>query len=116
MDADVRNIVVGVSDMPTNEDVGGLGGECIQPTARHVRLLSRALAEGWPIPEDTRREILDRLGKVLADPQARLRAVLAAAKCLKLDHFGEVHQTSSDVIMMISHFHQNSLSISMNSE
>ena len=41
MDVDVRNIVIAGQDMPTNEDVGGSGGECSQPTTRNVRLLAR---------------------------------------------------------------------------
>ena len=68
--------------MPTNDDVGGSGGECIQPTTRDVRLLSRALAESWDIPEDIRRAIVERMGAVVMDPQAKLRAVLAASKTL----------------------------------
>jgi hypothetical protein len=82
MDADVRNIVKGGSFMPTSEDVGGSGGDFNQPTTRDVRLLSRALQESWDIPDDTRRAMLDRLGSVVKDPQAKLRAVVAASKVL----------------------------------
>src|SRR5262245_29758582 len=62
--------------------MGGSGGDPVPPTTRDVRLLSRALAESWDVPADTRRAIVERLGAVVADPRARLRAVLAASKTL----------------------------------
>ena len=70
--------------MPTDEIVGGLGGEHgpSYSTTRDVRLLARALSEHWDIPLDVRQAVLDRLGGVVKDPQARLRAVLAASKVL----------------------------------
>jgi hypothetical protein len=68
--------------MPTGENAGGSGGECIQPTTRDPRLLSRALAESWDIPEDIHKGIVDRLGAVVLDPDSKLRAVLAASKTL----------------------------------
>ena len=70
--------------MPTDKIAGGLGGEHgpIYPTTRDVRLLARALSEHWDIPLDVRQAVLDRLGGVVKDPQARLRAVLAASKVL----------------------------------
>src|SRR4051794_6745986 len=64
------------------DQVGGSGGESVQTTTRDVRLLSRALAESWDIPADTRLAIVERLGDVVKDPQAKLRAVLAASKTL----------------------------------
>ena len=45
-------------------------------------MLSQALAESWDIPSDTRQAIVERLGMVVADPEAKLRAFLAASKTL----------------------------------
>jgi hypothetical protein len=44
--------------------------------------VARTLNEHWPILEDIRPAMLVRLGLVVADPMAKLRAVLAAAKTL----------------------------------
>jgi hypothetical protein len=68
--------------MPTDEDVGGSGGECSQPTTRDVRLVSRALRESWDIPDDTRRAMLDRLGLVVTDPDSKLRAFFIATRTM----------------------------------
>jgi hypothetical protein len=68
--------------MQTSEDVGGSGGGSAGTTTRDVRLLARALAESWDIPEDTRHAMLARLGQVVADPNSKLRAVLSASKTL----------------------------------
>jgi hypothetical protein len=68
--------------MPADDDAGGSGGAPIESTTRDVRLLARAVGEHWDIPEDVRRGIVERLGAVVTDPQAKLRAVLAASKTL----------------------------------
>lgn len=49
-----------------------------------LRLLRRAIREGWPIPEESRRVLLDRVYRTLQDPETvsegiRTRALLGAA-------------------------------------
>jgi len=68
--------------MPTNEDVGGSGGENVQTTTRDVRLLDRAIRESWDLPEATRQAMVARLGTLISDPTTKTRAFLAAAKTL----------------------------------
>ena len=48
-----------------------------------LRLLRRAIREGWPIPEESRRILLDRVYRILQDPETvpegiRGRAVIGA--------------------------------------
>ena len=50
-----------------------------------LRLLRRAIREGWPIPEGSRRLLLDRVSGILQNPEAvhegiRSRAVAAASE------------------------------------
>jgi hypothetical protein len=49
-----------------------------------LRLLRRAIREGWPIPEESRRVLLDRVSAIIDEPEAvpegiRTRAVFGAA-------------------------------------
>ena len=49
-----------------------------------LRLLRRAMREGWPIPEESRRVLLDRVSRIIQEPESvsegiRDRAVLGAA-------------------------------------
>ena len=49
-----------------------------------LRLFRRAIREGWPIPEESRRVLLDRVYSILREPEAvpdgiRNRAFLGAA-------------------------------------
>lgn len=49
-----------------------------------LRLLRRAMREGWPIPEESRRVLLDRVSRIIHEPEGvpegvRTRATLAAA-------------------------------------
>jgi hypothetical protein len=46
-------------------------------------LAARAVRERWPIPEDRRREIADRLSRIAADPDKSDRTAIAAAKVLR---------------------------------
>ncbi len=65
--------------MPTDEDVGGLGGGCTQPTVREVRLLARAIAESWPIPDHVRQGIIDT-GICRTEVKRRVRIIVRGYK------------------------------------
>jgi hypothetical protein len=69
-----------------------------------LRLLRRAIREGWPIPEQSRRVLMDRVHHILQDPESvpegtRTRATLRACWALLeaeradlrdiLEHLGE---------------------------
>lgn len=48
-----------------------------------LRLLRRAIREGWPIPEESRRVLMDRVHRILQDPESvpegiRTRATMSA--------------------------------------
>ena len=48
-----------------------------------LRLLRRAIREGWPIPEESRRVLLDRVSRIIHEPESvpegiRTRATLSA--------------------------------------
>ncbi len=62
--------------------MGGMGGSSDRMATRDVRLAVRALGEHWEIPPEARRAMLDRLAGVVADPEARPRAFIAAARLL----------------------------------
>src|SRR4051812_46941851 len=85
-DAGIRNMVAGGSGMHTSEDAGGSGGESIQPqpTTRDVRLLERAIAEGWHVPDALRGPLIERLGRIALDPSSRPREAISAGKALML--------------------------------
>jgi hypothetical protein len=68
--------------MDTSQTVGGSGGSNGRFTTRDVRLIERAIRESWDLPEDTRRAMVARLGTMIADPETKTRAFLAAAKTL----------------------------------
>jgi hypothetical protein len=51
-------------------------------TVRDTRLIARALNQRWPITPETRRVIVGRLLRVMADPSASPREVTSAAKAL----------------------------------
>src|SRR5262245_37126831 len=68
--------------MQTSEDVGGSGGERIQPTTRDVRLAARARDEHGEIPGDGREAMLARLGRIVRDPKSPHRMFGVAIKTL----------------------------------
>lgn len=52
-----------------------------------LRLLRRAIREGWPIPEESRLVLLERVRLILQDPETvpegiRTRAILGAVKVI----------------------------------
>jgi hypothetical protein len=51
-------------------------------TVRDTRLIAKALNQRWPITSETRRVIVGRLLRVMADPSASHREVTSAAKAL----------------------------------
>jgi hypothetical protein len=60
---------------------GGLGGRPGRGI-RDTRLVERALRERWPIPKALRRPLIERLGKIVQDPKASTREVVAAARAI----------------------------------
>src|SRR5262245_22384927 len=60
--------------------LGVLGGGCLRPGKANLRLIRRALREGWAIPEDKRLALLEHLGAVLG--AGHPRNTLAAIRCL----------------------------------
>src|SRR4051794_34036988 len=59
----------------------GLGGETGRGT-RDIRLVERALRERWPIPKALRGPLIDRLAKIVQDPEASPREATSAAKAI----------------------------------
>jgi hypothetical protein len=63
------------------EPEGGLGGatgRCI----RDARLVERAHRERWPIPKALRGPLIDRLARIVQDPEASPREATSAAKAI----------------------------------
>ncbi len=63
------------------ENQGGSGGTCIR-NERQMRLVERALRERWRISKPLRGSLVDRVGRILDDPNASPREVTAAAKAI----------------------------------
>jgi hypothetical protein len=67
---------------PMSEDAtGGLGGGN-GPAIRNTRLVERAIAEAWPIPEALRPRLIKRLAKITRDKTASPREITSAAKAI----------------------------------
>src|SRR3954454_24852638 len=67
---------------PTMSDPeGGLGGTNGRGI-RDVRLVERALRERWPIPKALRGPLIDRLARIVQDPEASPREATSAAKAI----------------------------------
>jgi hypothetical protein len=49
---------------------------------KDTRLIERALHERWPIPQTLRRPLVERLGKIIQDPDASPREVVSAARAV----------------------------------
>ena len=67
--------------MTTADDTGGLGGST-RNGVRDTRLVERALRERWPIPKALRGPLIDRLAKIVLDPEASPREATAAARAI----------------------------------
>jgi hypothetical protein len=59
---------------------GVLGGGCARPGKANLRLIRRAIREGWDIPEDKRRALVEHLAGVVRS--GHTRNAIAAAWCL----------------------------------
>jgi hypothetical protein len=55
-----------VYDYPYDE-TKTIGGVLGKPGSQGVRMVLRAIKEGWPIPEETRQRVMDQLAFVVAD-------------------------------------------------
>ena len=64
---------------PTAAD-GGLGGPPCE--IRDARLMERALRERWPISDEARANVVERLSEIVAKPGAKRRERIAAARAL----------------------------------
>jgi hypothetical protein len=58
---------------------GVLGGGCARPGKANLRLIRRAIREGWDIPEAKRRALIDHLMGIMRTGHAR--NALATAWC-----------------------------------
>ena len=59
---------------------GVLGGGCARPGKANLRLIRRAIREGWDIPDNKRQALMEHLSGVVG--QGRARNTLAAVRCL----------------------------------
>jgi hypothetical protein len=59
---------------------GVLGGGCANPGRTNLQLIRRAIREGWDIPEDKRRALIEHLCGVVRSGHAR--NALAAIRCI----------------------------------
>jgi hypothetical protein len=50
----------------------------------HVRMVERALAQGWPVPDSAKAEAVEAMRAVVSDPNASPREKSAAAHALVL--------------------------------
>lgn len=60
--------------------LGVLGGGCARPGKANLRLIRRAIREGWDIPEAKRRALIEHLAGVVSS--GHTRNSLAAVRCL----------------------------------
>jgi hypothetical protein len=51
-------------------------------SVQETRMMSRALAQRWPVKSEYREAIIKKLMRVMADPNSSTREVIAAAKGL----------------------------------
>lgn len=61
---------------------GGLGGPVQPGTARDTRLAERAVRQRWPIPDEKRGAIINRLCDIALDKKTREREAISAAKAI----------------------------------
>jgi hypothetical protein len=47
-----------------------------------AKLIERAMFHDWPVPEDTRKKVIERMAEILDSPEARPRDCSAAARVL----------------------------------
>jgi hypothetical protein len=67
----------------SDEDVGGtLGGGTRSQRMKDCRLVERAIAESWPIPDKLRPRLIKRLARIMMDRDASPREATSAAKAL----------------------------------
>ena len=64
------------------DEDGGRGGKLRPEGMRDTRLLDRAIRERWPIPEEYKRPIVERMYKIIANPRTKAREASVAARVL----------------------------------
>jgi hypothetical protein len=67
--------------MDDNSTEGGSGGTNA-PGIRTTRLVERAIAEQWPIPDKLRPRLVKKLSRIMMDPHVSPREATSAAKAL----------------------------------
>ena len=66
-----------------SDDAGGsLGGGTRRQRMSSIRLVERAIAEQWPIPEALRPNLIKRLARITKDKTASPREVTSACKAI----------------------------------
>jgi hypothetical protein len=63
-------------------DGGTLGGGTRSQRMKDTRLVERAIAESWPIPNDLRPRLIKRLSRIMGDKNNSPRERVSAAKAL----------------------------------
>jgi hypothetical protein len=69
-----------VEALPGGDPPGGLGGSHKQ--ARDTRLVERAIREQWPIRDEIRGPLIERLADIALDAETSPREATSAAKAL----------------------------------
>jgi hypothetical protein len=71
-----------VPETPSEADLlrGVLGAGCARPGKYNLRLIRRAIREGWPIPPEQRAVLVAHLTAIIESGHARNS--IAAARCL----------------------------------
>jgi hypothetical protein len=65
-----------------NDDAGDFGGGSRTQRMKDCRLVERAIAESWPIPDKLRPRLIKRLARIMMDRDASPREATSAAKAL----------------------------------
>ncbi len=71
--------LIGPLSNGNGRDSGGVRGEGT-PTCKDVRLIEKALSQGWDVPDDMKTLALTVLADVLRDPNTRPREKVQAAR------------------------------------
>jgi hypothetical protein len=74
--------VIAPIDPNDDEETGGLGGNLRPVGTRDTRLLDRAVRENWPIPEEYRKPVVDRMYDIVTDSKTKAREASIAARVL----------------------------------
>jgi hypothetical protein len=61
---------------------GEFGGSTKRQRMKATRMVERAVAEFWPIGDERRGPLIERLFKIAMNPKANSRAVTAAARAI----------------------------------